>query len=239
MPDRTTAVLLDLDGTITDSAPGVIDSFVTAVRGLGLQPPPPDELRAVVGPPLAWTLEHIGGVDPADVDRGQDLYRAHYGGGSMFNSAVFDGMRQLLVALREAGVPVSLATSKSEEFARAILDHFELTGYFTAICGADDRGRNSDKAYVIGKALTQLHAAGADLSAPVMVGDREHDLEGARAHGMPCVLVAWGYGTEAEHADADALASDPAHLAGLLGLPAPVTNRSVAEPVARSAGVGR
>jgi phosphoglycolate phosphatase len=235
MPEPATAVLLDLDGTVTDSAPGVIDSFVTAVRGLGLEAPPQSALRAVVGPPLAWTLEHIGGVDPADVEHAQDLYRAHYGGGSMFNSAVFDGMRELLVALRDAGVPVSLATSKSEEFAREILAHFELTEYFTAICGADDRGRNSDKAYVMGKALAQLRATGADLSGAVMVGDRVHDLEGARAHGVPCILVAWGYGTVAEHADADAVATDPEQLAALLGLPAPPRGGPVA---AHGAAVG-
>lgn len=218
VPEHPSAVLFDLDGTITDSAPGVIASMLAALDTLGVPAPPQESLRAVVGPPLAWTFEHIAGVAPEQIDRAQDLYRAHYSAGSLFNAEVFPGIRELLVALHAAGVPIALATSKSVEFAERILDHFTLTEYFTAICGAQAKGRRSEKALVIADALAALTQAGAGTEHAVMVGDREHDLAGAAAHHLPCILVTWGYGEKSEHERADAVVDSADGLAAALGV---------------------
>lgn len=222
IPDRPSAVLLDLDGTVTDSASSVIASLLAALDLLGVPAPADEALMSVVGPPLAWSFEHVAGVAPVDLERAQEAYRTHYAAGSLLDADVVPGMRELLGSLREAGVPVALATSKSVEFAVRILEHHRLTELFTAICGARDRGRRSDKALVISEALESLARAGADLSRVVMVGDREHDTAGAAVHRIPCVLVRWGYGTAEEHAGADAVVGTPEELARLLGVPIPV-----------------
>jgi len=217
-------VLLDLDGTLTDSAPGITGSLRSALTDAGLPVPDDATLRRFVGPPLPQMLAAHG--VPADrLDELVARYRAHFTAGGMFDNAVFPGIVDALDALRGAGAVLAVATSKPEVYARQIVEHFGLDAHLThgvdGVFGADaDQGPRSGKAEVVAHALASLRARGVDVgpTTTVMVGDREHDVLGAGRHGLPTVGVSWGYAEpgELEAAGAVAVVGTPAELAALL-----------------------
>jgi phosphoglycolate phosphatase len=131
---------------------------------------------------------------------------------------VFPGMGDLIRDLHARGVPTSLATSKPESLARAILEREGLLPLVDVITGASEDERRSAKADVVELALERLRERGADVSRPVLVGDRHHDVEGAAAHDVPTILVAWGYGAPSESAGAVEVAHDTDELRRELGL---------------------
>lgn len=208
-------VLLDLDGTLTDSAPGVVSSMQHAARVLQLAPLSyPDGLR-FVGPPLhenVRTLLRANAIDPAPalVERGVTAYREHYVPIGMFDNAVYGGVPQMLAELRGAGATLAVATSKPEPFAIQILEHFGLATEFVAITGSTLDGARSAKTDIVGEALRRLGNPAKDRT--LMIGDREHDVHGAAAHGIGCLGALWGYGApgELERAGALALVAAPA-----------------------------
>lgn len=216
------AILLDLDGTITDSAPGITDTLAFTFEQLGLPVPPLDELIHWVGPPIMESFTGRGGLDLPTAERALVIYRERYLDRGAYDATLFDGMGQLVRDIAEAGIPLSLATSKPEIPATLMLEHFTIAHYFTVITGASADEVRSAKADVVAEALARLESVGADLSNVVMVGDRIHDVEGAAVHGVPTIAVAWGYGTDAERAQAAAVASTTGELRSLLGLPAAV-----------------
>lgn len=216
MTSPFTCVLLDLDGTITDSAPGITSSLAWMFEQLGLPVPPPAELLTYVGPPILDAFRDQAGFDPAESQHALSIYRGHYLEFGAFDSRVYPGMESTLAALHDSELTVSLATSKPETSARIILDHFGLTGYLDVLTGASDDEVRSAKADVVAEALARLDALGADLTRPIMVGDREHDVHGAAANGVPTIFVEWGYGTPAERAGTIATAKTPADLTRLL-----------------------
>jgi phosphoglycolate phosphatase len=144
------------------------------------------------------------------------IYRPRYLEIGALDSTVFPGVADVLKAVHAAGIPVSLATSKPETPARLILSHYGLLGEFDVITGASDDEVRSSKADVVAEALVRLAATGADLSRPVLVGDRKHDVEGAAANGIPTIFVDWGYGVADEQAGAIAVIPTPADLQKLL-----------------------
>ncbi|WP_280803234.1 HAD hydrolase-like protein [Aurantimicrobium minutum] len=192
------AVLFDLDGTILDSAPGIIAALTDTFKFLGLPVPSRDEFMAYIGPPLLASLQERAGLPADKAQEALEIYRRDFRRDGAFNSAVFPGVIGLFESLRDAGVPLAIATSKPEDQARAILDHFELTDYFTTIAGASESDARTSKAHVVGHALAQLTAQGADVSQAVLVGDRIYDVEGAAAHDVPTIIVEWGYGSPEE-----------------------------------------
>lgn len=197
----TSLALVDLDGTLTDSAPGIVASITSAFDALGIARPSAEDLRLVVGPPIQESAVS-NGVPPERVEEFVAAYRVAFTGGGMLDNSVYPGIREALTALREAGVRLVVATSKPEVFARQILEHFELDGFFEAICGASLDGTRTTKADVIAHALKTAATAGEGLppvSETVMVGDREHDILGARAHGIDTIAVTWGYAAPGEH----------------------------------------
>lgn len=216
------AILLDLDGTITDSAPGITDTLAYTFERLGLPVPPLAELIHWVGPPIMESFTDRGGLDLATAERALVIYRERYLDRGAYDATLFDGMGRLVRDIAEAGIPLSLATSKPEIPATLMLEHFTIAHYFTVITGASADEVRSAKADVVAEALARLEAVGADLSNVVMVGDRIHDVEGAAVHGVPTIAVTWGYGTDAERAQAAAVASTTGELRSLLGLPAAV-----------------
>lgn len=125
---------------------------------------------------------------------------------------MYAGVPEVLRAIHAAGIPISLATSKPESQARRVLDHYGLADVFTEVCGASEDEVRSAKADVIEEALRRLRADGIDLGNVVMVGDREHDVLGAAAHGIPTVMVGWGYGSPAEAAGTIAVVETAAEL---------------------------
>ena len=196
-------VLFDLDGTIVDSAPGIISRMKTTLANVGAVVPSDESLLRWVGPPLLDSFRDFAGMDPLQSQLALTEYRRQVAiEGAEVGTAVFPGIAGLLARISEAGVPLGLATSKPESQANTILDHFGLSQYFTVVTGASEDEVRSSKADVIGEALRRLPAAGVDTSRTVLVGDRLHDIEGATAHGIPTILVEWGYGSPAEATDA-------------------------------------
>ena len=211
-----TCVLFDLDGTLTDSAPGITASLARTFEELGLPVPTPAELVEYVGPPLLDSLQSMAGFDEAGARAALMVYRADYAANGAFDSAVFPGIRGLLQRLRTAGIPLAVATSKPEAQATRILEHFELAQYFDVIAGATEDESRSTKADVVAEALRRLAELGVPLDHTVMVGDRAYDVQGAGEHGIPTILVEWGYGSPAEAAGAIAVVHSADQLSSLL-----------------------
>jgi phosphoglycolate phosphatase len=182
-------VLFDLDGTLTDSAPGIVASFRRALGEIGAAVPDGDLASLVVGPPMHQTLAAMGLGDLAD--QAFAAYRADYTTRGWSMNSLFDGVPDLLTDLRTAGVRLAVATSKNEVTARRIIEHFDIEDYFEVIAGASADGVRSAKADVVAHALTQL---GPLPDRVLMVGDRSHDVLGAASHGIDTVVVEWGYG---------------------------------------------
>lgn len=209
-------ILFDLDGTLTDSAPGILNSVRHACRKLGLPLPGEDVLRRFLGPPLPDSFREYLHLDEADVARAVAAFREYYPDKGIFENDVYPGVPALLADLKAAGKTVVMATSKPEGFARRIMEHFSLAGYFDAICGATMDETRTDKGQVIAYALQT--AGIPDGRGVVMVGDREHDVKGAARNGLPCIGAVYGYGSaeELSAAGAVALAYTVQDLHGLL-----------------------
>ena len=215
-PARTwSPVLFDLDGTIVDSAADITDSLAHMFTELGLDVPSDDVLRSYVGPPLLDSLRLTAGFDDEEAWEALNVYRDHYAD-HVLSSPVFPGVAGVLDRLHAAGVPIALATSKPETMARAVLDHADLSKYFTVITGASDDEELSTKADVVAEALRRLRAQGIDTENAVMVGDRGYDTLGALANGVPTILVEWGYGSPDEAGDAMAVVHSADQLRNLL-----------------------
>ena len=209
-------ILFDLDGTLTDSAPGILNSVRHACCKLGLPLPGEDVLRRFLGPPLPDSFREYLHLDEADVARAVAAFREYYPDKGIFENDVYPGVPALLADLKAAGKTVVMATSKPEGFARRIMEHFSLAGYFDAICGATMDETRTDKGQVIAYALQT--AGIPDGRGVVMVGDREHDVKGAARNGLPCIGAVYGYGSaeELSAAGAVALAYTVQDLHGLL-----------------------
>ena len=219
VPNLTyTAVLFDLDGTIVDSASGITDSLAHTYQQLGLPIPSPAKMLEWVGPPIMDSFRDLAGLDPEESLRALEIYRSHYlGSGNAFAPA-YPGIVDVLSTIAEAGIPLSLATSKPEGTARAMLTSLGIFDLFTEVTGSTDDETRSRKADVVGEALRRLAADRADLGRTVMVGDRRHDIEGAAEHDVPTIFVTWGYGAPEEEAGSVAVVNTPAELLAALGL---------------------
>jgi len=186
---RPELVIFDLDGTLTDSAHGIVSSFRHALEQVGFPEPDGNLAQQVAGPPMLHTMRAIGLGDRADA--AVTAYRADYTSRGWLMNELFDGIPELLADLQAAGVRLAVATSKAEPTARRILTHFGLDTHFEVIAGASVDGVRLTKADVVAHALAQLAPL---LDRVLMVGDRSHDVEGAAEHGIATVVVGWGYG---------------------------------------------
>lgn len=216
MTNKWSCILFDLDGTIADSAPGITSSLSYMFEELGRPVPSPAELLNYVGPPILESFRDAAGMTPVESAQALAIYRRHYLEHGTNGSPIFGGVPQVLRAIHKSGIPLSLATSKPEFAASVILDHANLTQYFRVLAGSSIDEIRSAKKDVIAEALTRFRMIGVDLSNPVMVGDRKHDVEGAAANGVPTIFVEWGYGSIEEQLGAIEVVESPNDLVPLL-----------------------
>ncbi|NTV62673.1 MAG: HAD hydrolase-like protein [Oscillochloris sp.] len=200
---RYPTVLFDLDGTLSDPFEGISRSIGYALEQLGRPPVPEAILRTWIGPSLRASFASVLDGDHTLVERAMALYRERYGPIGCLENHIYPGIPALLADLAAADCAVCLATSKPEIFARRILEHFGVAMHFAVIGGASLDTSREHKADVIAYALSQLPP---DRRRPaVMIGDREHDVLGAREHDLPTIGVSYGYGSRTELAAAGAL----------------------------------
>ncbi len=195
-------VLFDLDGTLSDSAPGILAALRHAFDVHGIPHLDADGERAILGPPFYESLPPIVGAER--VRAVIDSYRERYDT-TMYDTVAFPGVREVVSALVADGRRLAVATSKPEFYAEPIVEHLDLLPYFETVGGDSRDGSRPTKAAVIEEVLRRL--GDPDASEVVMVGDRSHDVVGARAHGIECVAVSWGYAVDGELA-----AARPAHV---------------------------
>src|SRR5262245_64472844 len=209
-------VLFDLDGTLTDPREGIVACLKYALLGLGRTCPPDSALARFIGPPLQECFGTLlGSTDSKDIDSAVTLYRQRFSSTGMFENSIYPGIHSALTALRGSGAALFVATSKPQVFAKRIVEHFGLMDYFRAVYGSELDGTRSNKsdliAYVLKSESLSPHMT-------VMVGDRAHDIAGARAQGVLPIGVLWGYGSYDEliAAGATTLCAQPALLSDIL-----------------------
>ncbi len=207
-------VLLDLDGTLTDSRPGIVGSTHHALRALGITPDPAQDLSWIIGPPLETVigrvLAHYGDTR---CEAAVAEYRRHYSEVGLLRNAIYPGIPEMLRRLREDGWDLVLATAKRTHLAVRVIKHFGFASLFRAIYGSEGPGVLDHKPDLIAHILAR-----ETPSAAIMVGDRSYDIVGAHANRLRGIGVAWGYGGVAEltEAGADAIAERPDQVAVLV-----------------------
>jgi phosphoglycolate phosphatase len=207
MPDRRSALLIDLDGTLTDPAEGIVGCFRLALESLGRTPPAAAELTWIIGPPLRRSFADLLG-EAGDPEEALDLYRRCYSTGGLFQAIVYDGAPEALAELRAAGARLFLCTAKPVVYAERILGHFDLRRDFEGVYGAELDGRYEDKGDLIARILDERNLEATDCC---MWGDRKHDVLAASRHAIPTIGALWGYGgaDELREAGAAVLCASP------------------------------
>lgn len=185
-------ILFDMDGTLTDSSPGIINSIIYALKKYNIRVENTDELRKFLGPPLHESFRDFYGFDEEKSMQAVMFYREYFSTKGLLENAVYDGIPALLEALKENGKRLIVATSKPQDFTDRIMDNFNLTKYFEFVAGSNMDGTRSKKAEVIEYALHSCKIT--DKSKAVMIGDRMHDVLGAKAVGIDSIGVEYGYG---------------------------------------------
>jgi len=212
VPSSLPALIFDLDGTLTDSKPGILSCLRKVLDARQIDHPGP--LDRFVGPPVEeWTVELLPGAgEEAQAALARD-YRACYDREGWKNNSVFAGVREMLTELHGLGFPLYVCTSKQQHFAVRILDLFELTGLFTSVYGDRAEYASHSKVDLLG---TLLRESSINSDAAWMIGDRIFDFQAARGNAIRCMAAAWGYGPPEELALADAVAENPARVAVVL-----------------------
>ncbi len=198
-----THIFFDLDGTLVDSKLGITNSVSYALRQFGIDPPPREALLPFIGPPLLYSFAHMFGMNEEESERAVAAYRVYYQKEGMLQCTPYEGIRELLAALRAAGKVLVLATCKPTVYATRILEHFGFLEYFTMVSGPELDGTRNEKDEVIAYALEQLGIT--DHTQVVMIGDRKNDADGAACHGIDCFGVLWGFGSAEELTAAGAI----------------------------------
>ena len=191
------AIFFDLDGTLTESGEGITKSVQYALEKLGKPEEDLDKLRVFIGPPLMEQFMKYADVDETEARRAVEYYRERYAVKGIFENRPYDGVENLLRELKGRGYILAVASSKPEYYVTKILDYFNLSSYFEVVVGSEMNGARTSKTEVIEEALKRLNKSDRRKEI-LMVGDKEHDVLGARAAGLACVAVGYGYGTKEE-----------------------------------------
>ena len=189
-------ILFDLDGTLTNSAGGIIKSLEYAFDAMGFERPPLETLKKFIGPPLMDSFQNILRFDEELSRTMIKKYRERYAVKGMFENYPYEGMTDLLYEVGKSGKILAVATSKPEHFSRTITDYFGLTKYFASVTGSENE--SEDKAAVIIKACKRLNIQENELGSVLMIGDRKHDIIGAHKCGIKCCGVEYGFAPAGE-----------------------------------------
>ena len=197
-------VLFDLDGTLTDPALGITNSIMYALGKMGREIPARESLYRFIGPPLVPSFCEFLGMSEEEAQDALRLYREYFSVKGLFENEVYPTIPYALEKIKDVGAKLLIATSKPEHYARQILEHFSLDKYFELICGATMDEKRVKKADIISYALASAGVTDEKNDSVIMVGDRLHDVEGARANKISSLGVLWGYGSRDELTDAGA-----------------------------------
>lgn len=215
-------VLFDLDGTLTDPKEGITKSVAYALEAYGIHVEDLDSLCKFIGPPLKDSFVKFYGFSEEQGYEAVEKYREYFRPHGVYENKVYAGVDKLLAELKASGKMIILATSKPTVFANTILEHFDLMKYFDVVCGSELDGSRVKKGDVITYALEQVAEkdTGFDKSKAVMIGDREHDILGAKENGLDSIGVLYGYGCmeEFEQHGANAVAETIEDLMEMLKL---------------------
>jgi len=209
-------LLFDLDGTLTDSSEGIINSIVYALNKMKIPIEDQKTLKKFIGPPLVESYMKYYGLTREEAFKGLAYYREYFTDRGMFENKVYEGIPALLTALKKAGKTIILATSKPEIYAKQILEHFNLLDYFDGVAGAELDETRTKKVEVIEYALEKSKIQ--DKTRVLMIGDRKHDIEGAQLAGVDAIGVLYGFGSrkELETAGAEKIAENVQALQAML-----------------------
>ena len=189
-------ILFDLDGTLTNPEKGIVNSIVYALKKIGIEENDRKSLNKFIGPPLMESFEKFYGFSKEKSALALKYYREYFSVKGLYENEVYEGIKDVLATIKKQGKKIILATSKPEKFAIEILKHFKLYDYFDFIAGATMDETRNEKADVISYALESLNIC--DLQNAVMVGDRKHDILGAKQIGIKSVGVLFGFGSKEE-----------------------------------------
>ncbi len=192
---KYTFALFDLDGTVTDSSPGVTDSIIYALKKFGIEIKDKIELYKCIGPPLQYSFRNFFGFNEEETEQAIKYYREFYEKDGVHNLKVYDGIPELIRNLKEAGLTIMLATSKPEYYAKQILVEQGIYDLFDFVAGADEATGRIEKTEVMGYALQKMNVNPSDA---VMIGDRKYDVIGAKDVGCDCIGVLFGFGSREE-----------------------------------------
>lgn len=196
--------VFDLDGTITDSGTGIMNAIRYAIEKKKFAEPPEKVMRSFIGPPLREQFQSVFGLDESESREMVELYRVYYEDRGIFENRVYDGVPEMLETLKNKGVTVLMATSKPEKYAKVIAEHFGLLRYFDFIGGACMDGTRTAKDEVIGYVIEACGISEEERKQAVMIGDRRHDILGAKKTGLHSMGVLYGYGSREELEEAGA-----------------------------------
>jgi phosphoglycolate phosphatase len=189
-------ILFDLDGTLTDSKEGIFKSLDYALKSLGMETPPMEDLYWVMGPPLSSSFAKLLNTEDAEeIQKAVDIYRERFGKIGMYENELFDGIEDVLEKLKNRGYKLFLATSKPIIFATEITRYFDIQKYFDALYGAELSDVRVDKTELIKYVIEK---ESLDKKETIMIGDRVHDIVGANNNGIDSVAVLYGYGSKKE-----------------------------------------
>ena len=223
---KFSAILFDLDGTLTDPIVGITRSVQLALARFGIDVPDRETLAPYIGPPLLESFERLHGLNPAQARIAAGYYRDHFSTNGLFENEVYPGIAELLRDLQAGGATLVVATAKPTIYAEQIVTHFGLDRYIDLVVGSNLDHTRVAKTEVIAHVL--LERRGIDRGTAVMVGDREHDIIGARHNGLTAVGVTYGYGTNEELRGAGAtVVADSLHELAALLLSEVVARRNV------------
>lgn len=192
-------LLFDLDGTITDPKVGITTCVQYALEHFGIHEPDNDKLEPFIGPPLQDSFEQFYHMDAETAKQAVAKYRERFQTVGLYENEIYDGMVDLLKTLKEGGCRLAVASSKPTVFVKKILEHFDVVQYFDVVVGSELDGSRAKKEEVVQEALRQLDPKGQVSSGQmVMIGDRYFDVQGAKAHHLDSIGVAYGYAAEGE-----------------------------------------